>query len=44
MIKNPNFTSPPRPYKNDSFILQCAGPDALYGTQDDIFNFDKPED
>lgn len=37
---NPNFTSPPRPYKADSFILHSAGPDGLYGTTDDVFNFE----
>jgi prepilin-type N-terminal cleavage/methylation domain-containing protein len=46
---NPNFPgdaaypasgAPPRPYRADSFILQSAGPDALYGTADDVFNFD----
>ncbi|MHC5163191.1 MAG: type II secretion system protein [Planctomycetota bacterium] len=40
-IQNPNFTSPPRPYRAESFILQSAGPDGLYGTMDDIFNFDQ---
>ncbi len=39
-IKNPNFTSPPRPYRAESFILHSAGPDGLYGTMDDIFNFE----
>jgi len=38
-ILNPNFTSPPRPYRANSFLLQSAGPDGLYGTPDDIFNF-----
>lgn len=43
---NPNFPgdaasgTPPRPYRADSFILQSAGPDGLYGTADDVFNFD----
>lgn len=37
---NPNFTSPPRPYRAESFILHSAGPDGLYGTIDDVFNFD----
>jgi prepilin-type N-terminal cleavage/methylation domain-containing protein len=36
---NPNITSPPRPYNDQSFILQSAGPDGLYGTPDDVFNF-----
>lgn len=44
---NPNFPgdtasgTPPRPYRADSFILQSAGPDSLYGTADDVFNFDQ---
>ena len=29
-----------RPYNAQSFILQSAGPDGLYGTSDDKFNFD----
>jgi prepilin-type N-terminal cleavage/methylation domain-containing protein len=40
-IANPNFTSPPRPYRADSFLLHSAGPDGLYGTTDDMFNFDQ---
>lgn len=40
---NPNFTSPPRPYRAESFILQSAGPDSLYGTSDDVFNFDQED-
>jgi prepilin-type N-terminal cleavage/methylation domain-containing protein len=39
VIANPNFTSPPRPYRANSFLLQSAGPDGLYGTGDDLFNF-----
>lgn len=39
LTKNPNFTSPPRPYRVNSYILQSAGPDGLYGTPDDVFNF-----
>ena len=38
---NKNFTAPPRPYNADTFILQSAGPDGLYGTADDVFNFDE---
>lgn len=30
-----------RPYRADSYILISAGPDGLYGSGDDIFNFDK---
>ena len=37
---NPNFTNPVRPYRAESFILHSAGPDGLYGTMDDVFNFD----
>lgn len=40
---NPNFTTPPRPYRADSFILQSAGRDSLYGTADDVFNFDQED-
>jgi len=37
------FDIPPRPYRSDSFILLSAGPDGLYGTGDDVFNFDEAE-
>ena len=44
---NPNFpgstvppTSPRRPYRSESFILHSAGRDGLYGTIDDVYNFD----
>ena len=30
-----------RPYKAESYILVSAGKDGIYGTSDDIFNFDK---
>ncbi len=41
---NPNFATPPmRPYRADSFILLSAGPDGLYGTPDDVFNFNRGE-
>lgn len=40
-IENPNFPGPPaRPYRAESFILHSAGPDGLYGTTDDLFNFE----
>jgi prepilin-type N-terminal cleavage/methylation domain-containing protein len=39
-ITNPNFTLPPRPYRAESFILFSAGADGLYGTADDVYNFD----
>lgn len=38
-IANPNFTSPVRPYRANSFLLHSAGLDGLYGTPDDMFNF-----
>lgn len=41
-IQNPNFPGPPaRPYRAESFLLHSAGPDGLYGTADDMFNFDQ---
>lgn len=39
-MMNPNFSAPVRPYRNESYILLSAGPDGLYGTSDDIFNFE----
>jgi len=49
-IKNPNFPgtaannyTDARPYRADSFILLSAGPDGLYGTSDDVYNFDESE-
>jgi prepilin-type N-terminal cleavage/methylation domain-containing protein len=30
-----------RPYKADSYILMSAGFDGIYGTKDDVFNFEK---
>ncbi len=39
--QNPNFTNPARPYRSESFILQSAGRDSLYGTVDDVFNFNQ---
>lgn len=41
--QNPNFANPVRPYRAESFILHSAGPDGLYGTADDVFNFDEEE-
>lgn len=38
-IMNPNVTALPRPYNEDSYMLISPGPDALYGTSDDIANF-----
>ncbi|MCK5174910.1 MAG: type II secretion system protein [Planctomycetes bacterium] len=43
MTMHPNFTVPgsERPYRSESYILISAGFDGLYGTSDDVFNFDK---
>lgn len=40
-ICDPKMTVPnvPWPYRPDSYILISAGPDGLYGTEDDICNF-----
>jgi hypothetical protein len=40
VIRNHRSESPPIPYKPNSYILISAGKDALYGTSDDVFNFD----
>jgi len=41
---NPNFPGPPRrPYRSQSFILHSAGRDGLYGTADDMYNFDSEQ-
>jgi prepilin-type N-terminal cleavage/methylation domain-containing protein len=51
MTRNPNYynaTTPQtakdptfwRPYRAESFILHSAGSDGLYGTPDDVFNFE----
>ncbi|MFI4911173.1 MAG: type II secretion system protein [Sedimentisphaeraceae bacterium JB056] len=44
MIINDKVTSLSRPYRANSFILWSAGKDGLYGTSDDIFNFDKDKE
>lgn len=41
--QDPRFTATPRPYKSQSFILISAGKDGLYGTADDVYNFDRVE-
>jgi len=41
MILNPQVTTIKRPYRAGSYILISAGKDGLYGSPDDIFNFDK---
>jgi hypothetical protein len=33
--------SVPKPFNSDSYILISAGFDGLYGTKDDVFNFEK---
>ncbi len=47
---NPNFPGSPmlpfrgrRPYRSQSFILHSAGRDGLYGTADDVYNFDSEQ-
>ena len=40
ITKNTKVSGPSRPYRVDTFILLSAGPDGLYGTKDDIANFD----
>ena len=39
--RDKQITSIDRPYRPDSYILISAGFDGLYGTGDDVFNFDK---
>ena len=37
---NPQIPTPkPQPHKKDSFLLISAGPDRLYGTDDDVCNY-----
>jgi prepilin-type N-terminal cleavage/methylation domain-containing protein len=43
-IVNKQVTTLRRPYRAGSYILVSAGKDGLYGTADDIFNFDKGSD
>jgi hypothetical protein len=40
MTRNTRVTGPSRPYRSDTYILLSAGQDGLYGTEDDIANFD----
>ncbi len=40
ITKNDKVTSESKPYRANTFILLSAGPDGLYGTKDDIANFD----
>ncbi|HSW45885.1 MAG TPA: type II secretion system protein [Phycisphaerae bacterium] len=39
-IWNPNVVAVPRPHNEKSFILLSAGPDGVFGTGDDIANFE----
>ncbi len=39
-ITNKQITSQPRPYNSTSYILMSAGFDGIFGTRDDIYNFD----
>ena len=43
-ILNDKVSSIKRPYRESSYILWSAGKDGLFGTADDIFNFDKIKD
>ncbi len=38
-VHNPDVTALARPHRPDSFILISPGPDAVYGTADDLANF-----
>jgi hypothetical protein len=38
-IRDPKVLARAWPYRPDSYILISAGPDGLYGTNDDIRNF-----
>ena len=40
MIVNPEIRDQKKPYRADMFILISAGKDGLYGTADDIANFE----
>jgi len=39
-IWNPNVVATPRPYNENSYILLSAGHDGIFGTPDDIANFE----
>ena len=41
MTRDKNISATARPCRADSYILISAGFDSLYGTRDDIFNFEK---
>jgi hypothetical protein len=40
VTRNDKITGPSRPYRADTYILLSAGYDGLYGTEDDIANFE----
>jgi type II secretory pathway pseudopilin PulG len=40
-IRDPKVTQYNWPYRPDSYLLISAGPDGLYGTEDDVRNFGK---
>ena len=40
-IFNENITAVDRPYRSESYILLSAGFDGEYGTEDDVFNFER---
>ena len=42
--RNPNYSDPWRPYNSESYILLSAGADGYDGTDDDVYNFDRPKD
>jgi len=44
MILDPRVTAIQRPYRPDGYILISAGPDGMYGTADDLFDFELLED
>jgi hypothetical protein len=44
LILNDKVTSIKRPYRASSYILWSAGKDGLFGTADDIFNFDSKQE
>jgi prepilin-type N-terminal cleavage/methylation domain-containing protein len=39
-ITNKQIVSQARPFNSDSYILMSAGADGIYGTRDDIYNFE----
>jgi type II secretory pathway pseudopilin PulG len=40
ITRNDRIASPSKPFRADTYILLSAGHDGLYGTEDDIANFD----